>query len=60
MNSIENKVFGNSDLRKLILTYIIPKKCKYCRYRINSGNICVSCIWHVNNPKLFYILRTSR
>ena len=60
MNSVENKVFGNSDLRKLILTYIISKKCKYCRYRINSGDICVSCIWHIDNPKLFYILRTSR
>lgn len=60
MNNIQNKVFCNSDLRKYILKYIISKKCKHCNDKIKSGDICISCIWHVQNPNLLYILRTSR
>jgi hypothetical protein len=31
MNSATNNVFGNEDLRKLILSYYIPKRCLSCK-----------------------------
>ena len=56
----KNIVFGNSYLRKIILEYIISKKCKYCKGKIKSGDTCISCLWNIENPNLLYILRTSR
>jgi hypothetical protein len=55
-----NIVFSNKYLRKYILKFNESIKCKHCNYKIKSGDICISCVWHVNNPNLLYILRTSR
>ena len=48
----QNKVFQNDDLRRLIIKYIISKKCEICHNRILHGNTCISCIWKINNPNI--------
>ena len=39
----------NEVLKRIIFKFLIPKRCKNCNEKINN-NICVSCIWHLNNP----------
>lgn len=56
----KNIVFSNIYLRKYILKFNESKKCKHCNDKIKSGDICISCVWHVQNPNLLYILRTTR
>ena len=47
----QNEVFNNKDLKRIIFKFLIPKRCKNCNDKINNNiSICVSCIWHLNNP----------
>ena len=52
MSKPQIKVFENDDLRRYILKYIISKKCEMCHDKIRQGNICISCIWELNNPNI--------
>ena len=47
----QTKVFQNDDLRRFIIQYI-PKRCMMCHDQIRQGNICISCIWELNNPNI--------
>lgn len=51
----QNKVFDNEDLKKIIFTFLISKRCKNCNIAINNNiKLCISCIWSLNNPNLRY------